>query len=78
MPPGNGPQTGPGQGGNQAIVGTQEYVQIAPGYLLYAEQFYFLDDTMSSGRAVGHIYIQLPPNFALLGVTFVHCGQRAV
>ncbi len=45
---------------------------IAPGYLLYAEQFYFQDTTLSSGLAQGHVYIQLPPHFALLGVTFIH------
>jgi len=54
------------------ILGDQEFVQIAPGYLLYAEKFYFSDANAKSGRAVGHVFIQLPPNFALLGVTFVH------
>jgi hypothetical protein len=74
-PPGNGPQPSTGQDGNQMIVGNQEYVQIAPGYLLYAEQFFFQDTTSSSGRAVGHVYIQLPPHFALLGVTFIHADS---
>lgn len=72
--PGQGAGTAPtpGNGGNQPIVGDQEFVQIAPGYLLYAEKFLFRDTTRSSGRAIGHVFIQLPPNFALLGVTFVH------
>jgi len=71
------PGQGPGQGGgaNQPILGDQEFVQIAPGYLLYAEKFLFQDTTKKSGRAVGHIFIQLPPNYALLGVTFVHADS---
>jgi hypothetical protein len=67
-----GQGTGQGQSGNQAIEGTQEFVQIAPGYLLFAEQFLFQDTSMMSGRAIGHVFIQLPPNFALLGITFIH------
>jgi hypothetical protein len=50
-------------------------VQIAPGYLLYAEKFLFRDAECKSGHAQGHVYIQLPPNFALLGVTFVHADS---
>lgn len=57
------------------IVGDQEFVQIAPGYLLYAEKFVFWDSTYKRGRASGHVFIQLPPNFALLGVTFVHADS---
>jgi len=73
-PPGDG-SGGGGSGANAPIVSNQEFVQIAPGYLLYAEKFVFSDSTMKSGRAVGHVYIQLPPNFALLGVTFVHADS---
>lgn len=72
---GDGASAPSGSATNQPVEGDQEFVQIAPGYLLYAEQFYFADSTRKSGRAIGHVFIQLPPNFALLGVTFVHADS---